>query len=201
MRSCSFLFAVLSACTTGIHDPPHGDALAMQPTIATLDSVAHGVFKPILPYTNIAGHALLVRRLDGKTDLGIGLVGVGLNALYTAQLHAAPCKYGGGGHYKIDPTVAGVVEANELWLTGTSTSTGAFAADASFDHLARGEALSSVLHDPISGAKMACADLFSDDVESVELLGTITPFAAAGPADQTANGWITAINPTYGWSA
>src|SRR5689334_9336955 len=111
-------------CTVGIGGaPPAGDddsgddtTSPPQPTTPTIDSLASGVFKPIAPYTNIAGEALLVRKLDGNTDVSIALTGVGQNVLYTAHVHAAPCQFAaGGGHYKIDPAVADVMEANELW--------------------------------------------------------------------------------------
>jgi hypothetical protein len=184
----------------GVGDAPEGDDVGSgsdepgpaQPNTPTIDSVANGVFKPIAPYVNIAGQALLVRKLDGKTDLSMALTGVGQNVLYTAHLHAAPCQYGaGGGHYKIDPAVADVIETNELWIKGKSSPTGVLAADASFDHMARGEALSVVIHDPMGGAKMACADLISDDVASQDFEGTVAPFAAAGPTDQLTKGSIT----------
>lgn len=148
-------------------------------------------FKPIAPYTNVAGKALLVRTLDGKTTVSIAVAGVGNNVLYTAHVHAAPCQYGaGGGHYKIDPAVADVVETNELWVKGTSNPVGQLAADASFTHLARDGALSVVIHDPMGGAKMACADLLSDDAATVELEGTLKLFAAATATDQTVTGTI-----------
>jgi hypothetical protein len=191
----------LSGCIVGVGDPPNtgdddgsgsGDVPLPQPTTPTVDSVANGVFKPIAPYTNIAGQALLVRKLDGNTDVSIALTGVGQNVAYTAHVHAAPCQYGaGGGHYKMDPGVADVIEANELWVKGKSSPTGVLAADASFTHVARGEALSVVIHDPMGGAKMACADLLSDDVASQDFMGTLAPFAAAGPTDQNTKGSIT----------
>src|SRR5689334_8668344 len=115
-------------------DPGNGSGsgsdgpLPMQPTTPTVDSVASGTFKPIAPYTNIAGQALLVRQLDGNTMVSVAVTGVGQNVLYTAHVHAAPCQFAGGGHYKIDPAVADVLETNELWVKGKSSPTGALAA-------------------------------------------------------------------------
>ena len=197
-----FALVLLPACIVGIGDAPTGTGSGddgsgsdtmqpPQPTTPRIDSVANGVFKPIAPYTNIAGQALLVRKLDGSTDVSIALTGVGQNVMYTAHVHAAPCQFAGGGHYKIDPLVVDPLETNELWVKGKSSPTGVLATDATFTHLARGEALSVVLHDPTGGAKMACADLLSDDVASQDFQGTLAPFAAATAADQTVTGTIS----------
>ena len=200
--SLPILFLVLvvaPACLVGTGDAPgngsdagSGDDTTQppQPTTPLIDSLGSGLFKPIAPYMNIAGQALLVRKLDGSTDVSIALTGVGQNVMYTAHVHAAPCQFAGGGHYKIDPAVVDVLETNELWIKGKSSPTGVLATDGTFTHLARGEALSVVLHDPMGGAKMACADLISDDVASQDFQGTLAPFAAAGAADQTVTGTI-----------
>jgi hypothetical protein len=196
MRSLLALTLLIPACIVGGEAPegmgsgsddPQGPE---QPTTPLIESVAGGAFKPIAPYTNIAGKALLVRRLDGKTDVSIAVTGVGNNVAYTAHVHAATCQFAGGGHYKIDPVVADVVEANELWIKGDSNPVGVLATDASFTHVARGEALSVVIHDPTGGAKMACADLISDEVATVEFAGTLKPFAGATAGDMTITGTI-----------
>ena len=204
------ILALTPACIVGVGDPPVGDddgsgsgsgtMQPPQPTTPLIDSLANGVFKPIAPYTNIAGQALLVRKLDGSTDVSVALTGVGQNVMYTAHVHAAPCQFAGGGHYKIDPAVVDVLETNELWIKGKSNPTGVLATDASFTHLARGEALSVVLHDPMGGAKMACADLISDDVASQDFQGTIAPFAAAAANDQTTTGTIAVKRTATGTS-
>jgi len=199
----TFFVLLLAGCIVGVGDAPPGtgdddgsgdDTMQPpQPTTPLIDSVAQGTFKPIAPFTNIAGQALLVRKLDGSSDVSIALTGVGMNVAYTAHVHAAPCQYAaGGGHYKVDPAVVDVVEANELWIKGSSTPTGVLAANASFTHLARGEALSVVVHDPMAGAKMACADLISDDVASQDFQGTLAPFAGATATDMTTAGMLTA---------
>jgi hypothetical protein len=104
---------VISGCFVGVSDaPPDPDVDPPpdpQPTTPTIASIAGGSFSPIAPYTNIAGRALMVRRLDGNTDLSMAITGVTPGTGYTAHLHAAPCQYAGGGHYKIDPAIVGVV--------------------------------------------------------------------------------------------
>lgn len=192
---------MLSACTGGNLGSPPEDAEAgtdPQPTNVVLHSVAGGAFKAMAPYTGIAGRALMVRRLDGKSELSIELTGTMPSVMYTAHLHAAPCQYAGGGHYKIDPAVADVIETNELWLRGTSSPTGVLMSEGSWSHATRGEALSIVLHDPAGGAKMACADLLENNVETVELAGTVTPFAQATGIDMTITGMTQATRTSGG---
>ncbi len=176
----------------GDREDGKGDSSEPQPTTAMLQSVAGGKFKAIAPYSGLGGSALMVRHLDGETDLSLAIVGVTASTMFTAHLHAAPCEYNGGGHYKIDPLIADALESNELWLTGQSSDTGSLIAEASFPHLTRGEALSIVVHDPMGGAKMACADLREDDSSILEFSGTVAPFAAATEADMTLAGTITA---------
>ena len=206
MRQLPVLLAVavaipLPACMTGVGgipdadpetEPPPKPQPQPQPTTPLLDSIAHGTIRPIGPFTNLAGRALLVRKLDGSTLVSIALTGAAPNTMYTTHVHAAPCQYGGGGHYKIDPAIVEVIETNELWVKGRSSPTGALAADATFTHLARGNALSAVVHDPTAGAKMACADLIADDVATQDFHGTIAPFAAATQTDLNIAGTISA---------
>lgn len=174
-----------------------------QPTMPLLQSIATGGFRAIAPYTNIGGRALMVRTLDGNTNLSISITGVSPTVMYTAHLHAAPCQFAGGGHYKIDPAVTTTVETNELWLKGTSTDGGVVTSLASFTHKARGDALSVVIHDPNSatpGAKMACADLVADEPERLDFAGNVAPFAAAMTIDQTITGTIAAVRTSGGTS-
>jgi hypothetical protein len=208
----AFLLALpllLGACLVGVGEvPPEGGGsggddtdppLPPQPTTPKLDSIASGAFKAIAPYTNLAGSALMVRRLDGKTELSMAISGVNPTTAYTAHLHAAPCQYGGGGgHYKKDPAIVEVLENNELWLKGQSTMGGTLTVEASFDHPTRGGALSVVIHDPTAGAKMACADLISDDVATVEFSGTMASFASATTGDKLIAGSVTVVKTSNG---
>jgi hypothetical protein len=132
--------------------------------------------------------------------LSFAATGLTPSTLYTAHLHAAPCRFQGGGHYKIDPLVADVAEANELWVRGTSSAAGALLAEGSFAHVTRGEALSIVVHDPMGGAKVACADLVEDEVATLELSGTLAPFAAAATADMMVRGSIKITRTAIGTS-
>ena len=199
-----FTAVVVAGCMVGgIDDHDHtNDPPGPQPTSPTVDSIAGGDVYAMPPYAGIAGRALMARHLDGTTYLSVAMTGVAPGVMYTAHLHAAPCRFGGGGgHYKIDPTVADTIETNELWLRGTSSASGLLISDGSFNHLARGGALSIVVHDPMmAGAKMACADLYEDYAGTVEFAGTVAPFAAATAADMTVTGSITATRSTPGSS-
>ena len=181
------LLSAAAACTgsAGAGDDSTGDD-SSQPPPATLASIAHGLFQPIAPYTGISGQAVVARRLDGKTEVSISVAGVAPVTTYAAHVHSQPCAYQGGGHYKIDPLVVDPVETNELWLAPASNATGVANAAVTFEHLARGEALSIVVHDPVAtGAKMACADLYMDDdpAATVVLSGTLAPLQPAQALD------------------
>jgi hypothetical protein len=81
-----------------------------------------------------------------------------------------------------------------------SDDKGVLVASAAFSHVARGEALSVVVHDPVSSAKIACADLLADEPAVMNLTGTLAPFAAATTTDQTITGALTAQRTAGGTS-
>lgn len=84
----------------------------------------------------------------------------GLNKpTYTAHVHDGWCRNGGGAHYKIDPSIAETVEANELWLKFASNAAGEGSASLTSSHVMGGNARSIVLHDPDTKEKIACADI------------------------------------------
>lgn len=148
------LFA--AACSVGEADPDtatSGFNYGNQPTFAS------GEFGPLTGYVDIGGDGYMARHFDGSTELYAAVYGLKANVAYTAHLHVAACAANAGGHYKIDPTVTTTMEANELWLHGTSSGAGLVFMRAVFPHRTRAEAQSIVVHDPANGAKMACADL------------------------------------------
>lgn len=170
--------------------PPNPDP---EPTTRVLESVSGGSFHPLGVFTNIAGRAIMVRKLDGTTLLSMTVTGVQPTIAYTAHVHVAPCASLGGGHYKLDPTITTASEANELWLRGISTANGALAVDAKFSHRTRGEALAIVLHDPQTGSKMACADLLGDDPSTLDIAGSVASYATNAPADRNITGMVHAM--------
>ena len=87
-------------------------------------------------------------RDTGSTELYLAIDGLKADLGYTAHVHVAPCAANGV-----------TVEANELWLRGRSSLGGTMFSQATFAHRTRDDAKSIVVHDPINGAKMACADL------------------------------------------
>lgn len=171
-------------CDGGPHD---GEAIP-------LDSIVGGDFAPLAGYTGVGGRAQLARQQDGNTRVELQLTGVPAGITMTAHVHAASCAFQGGGHYKIDPAVMDTLEANELWIHLETTADGVATASAQFPHLARGDALSVVLHDPASGSKMACADLADDAADAtVELGGFFAPFAQAEEIDSWISGAVSAF--------
>jgi hypothetical protein len=107
----------------------------------------------------ITGTASL-RRHPGGTEAIVELSGTFTSTSpYPVHVHARRCDQdAGGGHYKIDPSVMGAVEANELWPNALPMGMMAMGR-AETNHIARYDAWSMVVHDPETGNKMLCADL------------------------------------------
>jgi Cu-Zn family superoxide dismutase len=175
------------ALSVVVHDPAAGNAkmacadLLPEPLATTTST---GTFAPFAGATaadkNIAGTATLVRSASG-TVVTLAATGLDPAGTYVAHVHALPCAVtAGGGHYKIDPTNAATVEANELWPTfGDGGS-----ATLSVTHVARLDAQSVVLHRSDLGTpapRVACADLVRVEAyDPYKTEGTATLFAAAG---------------------
>lgn len=207
-----FLALILGAagCTVGVgtvddnagdDDDDGGGGDDPPPTDPVVHSILAGSFAPLTGYTGIGGRAQMVRWLDGSTTVDAQIRGLTPGLEYTAHVHAASCAFQGGGHYKMDPAQIDTIETNELWLKAAADADGLWAAEVSFEHLTRGEALSLVIHDPAGGTpppKMACADLLPDDAGAVEATGTIAPFAAAEAIDQGIGGSVTMMRDGTG---
>ena len=110
--------------------------------------------------TDIQALGSLRRTLSGETRVRVSAVGLAPNVEYMVHVHALPCSTNdGGGHYKIDREEVDTVEANELWLSLETDDDGIGTVNASFEHTARADARSIVIHDPEDSAKLACIDL------------------------------------------
>ena len=182
------------ACTVGDVNGPdtteQGDADAGPTSNGTpvLHSIFAGDFSPLAPAVGIGGRAQLTRALDGKTSVSVQLTGLNPDTAYTSHVHTWPCEFAGGGHYKMDTAIAEVVEGNEVWPKFQTNADGVGEGSITVEHLTRGDALSVVVHDPAGGAKLACADLVTNDGGSFTLAGTFAPFAGAELIDQTIAG-------------
>ncbi len=211
MRSIAWTSVLLMAVgcageapgVTGDDQPDGGMEMpGEQPTEPVVRSVVGGTFRPLAAFTGIEGRALLVRKVDGSSELSIALTGGTAGTEYVAHVHVAPCSFQivappavatATGHYMIDPAIAATTtEANELWVHPTTSATGMIVGSASFTHMPREEAISVVVHDPVMG-KMACADLYSDETAStIEFAGTLAAFPTAPVGDQGVTGTVAA---------
>ncbi len=154
-----------------------------------VESVATGRFAALPGYpqgVGIDGVAELVRNTDGSSIVQVQVVGLTANVKYGVHLHALPCSANGGGHYKISPIVEDTVESNEIWPGFTTDADGVGQAEVSAAHRVRGDAMSVVVHEPMTMEKMACADLI--DSTAFSAAGTLAPFAGAEAGDQTIAG-------------
>ncbi|MEM9489691.1 MAG: hypothetical protein AAGC55_11130 [Myxococcota bacterium] len=153
----------------------------------TFVSIAAGSFAALPPYADIAGRAQILRAAD-QTIVELHIEGITPNTEYPVHVHAYPCEVNAaGGHYLKDPTILDVIESNELWPQFTSDELGVGRASISDTHLARPDAQSIVVHDPLMGnAKMACANLILPASGPEETRsGSVASFAAAEEIDQT----------------
>jgi len=107
---------------------------------------------------DLSGRAMLLRENSGKTEAFAHVLGLTPNYSFATHVHNLPCELGGGGHYKMDPTVAGAIESNEIWPIVEVNADGVGSGYGMLAHSARPEAQSMVIHD-MDGARIGCADL------------------------------------------
>lgn len=152
-----------NAYSVVIHETGTPDRIACADLTPNADVTASGTLYelPAGSGSGITGTASL-RRYSGGTVAKVDLAGtLQAGATYPAHVHAQRCDDGeGGGHYKIDTTIADPDEANEIWPAATVGAAGDTATgEAQTPHIARYEAWSIVVHDPDTGDKLLCADL------------------------------------------
>jgi hypothetical protein len=113
-------------------------------------------------YDSLVANGSMTRQLNGLTVVSLDASGLNPALDYGAHVHDNVCAapLNGGGHYKIDPAISEVEENNELWLNFTSDDEGSLELLTWFDHLARPEAQSIVIHDASETAdRLVCIEL------------------------------------------
>jgi len=170
-------------------------------TRAVLHSILRGSFAPLPGYAGqaLTGEALLVRRLDGSTQVSIQVLGLQAATQYPSHVHNQPCAVLAGAHYLIDPAAA-AGEGNEIWLSVTTNADGVGVSEQLVPkHVARGDALSIVVHDPAAAsAKMICADLSVGGDGELSAHGTFSPFATAEAIDGAIAGTVELLRSSAG---
>ncbi len=163
-------------------DPDAGaqpDGGMMPPGPDNADVILSGSFEPLMQNAPGEGPAQLVRMpSEMRTRVSLQVANLQPNTEYPAHVHSWPCEFDAGPHYKIDPSITEELESNEIWLTFTTNADGRGFSREQVAHVARGDALSVVIHDPQTNAKMLCADLQPAAMETLSGNGTIMPFAA-----------------------
>jgi len=179
---------------TGTTDPtliPVGtyDDILIAEGPATVHSILIGDFTayPGFEATGVEGQAQLVRWLDGTTEVSVGVGNLDPNTTYSVHVHTQPCDDDAGPHYKLDPTIEETEAANELWPDVTTGADGIGTSLLSTGWV-RGDALSVVVHDPVTNDKMACADLEPTMEEGTVASGSFAPFAGAEKIDSVIAG-------------
>lgn len=108
---------------------------------------------------HVFGSATMVRELGGITRVLLAVDRASPSTTYKVHVHDAPCIDGGGGHYKLDPSITEASADNEIWLELSTDEDGRAQAAVASGHIARPEARSLVMHDAADNAKVACVDL------------------------------------------
>jgi hypothetical protein len=147
------LAALLASVVAIVAFAPMALADSAQVTRGDFHAFAAGADLPI------TGRAQMVRTADNKTIVSVHVEGLDANTTYPAHVHAAPCGVNtADGHYKFDG--GGAAEPpNEIWPGFTTNDAGAGNGNATAYAKAGETAVSVVVHDPITKAKIACADL------------------------------------------
>ena len=131
---------------------PNGEELTFGVVQTLPDGTARGL--------RLVGSAFMTRGTDDRTSVRIKVAGLAANTEYPAHVHDQRCEQNAGGaHYKIDPTIADTIEANEIWPAVSAGAQGVGYGDRTVLHRARPEAQSIVVHDPGDGARLACVNL------------------------------------------
>jgi hypothetical protein len=153
-------YARTEAQSIVVHEPGTNQRIACADLAPGADATAKGTFLPLAAGAGapITGTAEL-RRWSGGAEVMLHLAGLELNTVHMAHVHTLPCAQQAGGHYKIDPGVMAVNEANEIWMRAFPDGTGAAVSTTHVFQVSRSDAVSIVLHNPTDNAKRFCADL------------------------------------------
>ena len=107
----------------------------------------------------IDGRVEMVRTADGRTLVRLHVEGLLPNTAYGSHVHQAACGTGDAdGHFGFDPS-GPATPPNEIWLSFTTNAAGIGNSHAIALGTAGPNAVSVVVHAPITNAKVACADL------------------------------------------
>jgi hypothetical protein len=150
-------------------------ALSAGPAEAGKAASYHGVFRETaagagLEY-DIAGSAKMTVAA-GSTVVVVNIAGLDPTKTYGSHLHNGTCASGGGMHYQDVPGPV-VTPPNELWLStsanplgglspnpgGVAHGDGSAAWEARTASTTATNARSIIVHEPVSGTRIACADL------------------------------------------
>jgi hypothetical protein len=147
------LLALIAAASLAVAFAPTVLAGGATVTRGDFHAFATGIGLPI------SGRAQMVRTASGTTIVSVHLEGLGAGLTYGSHVHKQACADGeADGHYKFDPA-GPATPPNEIWPGFTTNQAGVGNGNATADAAAGPAAVSVVVHAPVTGAKIACADL------------------------------------------
>lgn len=106
----------------------------------------------------ITGRATLKITSEGMSSAKVMIRGLASDTAYSAHVHNKSCSEGGGAHY-LQTVVDGDVAENGLFPYFTTNTNGYGVGMAEQNFVVRADARSVVVHEPGTGARIACADL------------------------------------------
>ena len=156
-----------------IHDPESDNAKMLCADLRFDFGVrwaSSGTFSPYAAaeaVDNTISGSVELFRTNGGTGMLTNVNGLAVGESYVSHVHEQPCEVTlAGGHYKIDPSVDGAVESNELWPDLSRVMNQSVSDTQSItSHMARRDAQSVVIHRIAGDAKpkVACANLTLED--------------------------------------
>lgn len=152
------LVAVFTAGATTAGAAPHGPQHGTFAETASVHDLGY----------DIHGSAKMTISSEG-TDVKVNVAGLDPTKTYGSHLHNGSCAGGGGGHYQ-NVEGGATTPPNELWLTtggavlqpnrgGVAHGAGSATWIARTSSTTQTNARSVVVHEPGTGARIACADL------------------------------------------
>ncbi len=106
----------------------------------------------------LEGRAMLSVTPSGESTAELYLSGLNMDTQYHSHVHNGTCASGGGGHYLQDMNGEDVM-SNGLWPGFMTDAGGVGQAKVTAKFIVRNDARSVVVHQPGTGARIACADL------------------------------------------
>lgn len=147
-----------------LHDPQSNERIACADLVDNKLAFRSGSFNAtetgISLYGDdaIEGRALLSISPMGSSIVELYISGLNSDTSYASHVHNGTCASGGGGHY-LQMMDGEDTAQNGLWPAFMTDTDGVGLTEVVADFVVRNDARSVVVHQPVTGDRIACADL------------------------------------------